>query len=97
MNKYNETLLKEAVDKFFEITLTAEEKSNIQIPINTYKLVKFFEANKNLHDVDVKDAIIHMPASRQPGEDFTLYKKRLKLRNVFTKRRNLFFTIKPEQ
>jgi hypothetical protein len=97
MNKYNEILLKEAVDKYFDIKVTTEERKRIQIPINLYKLVKLFEDNKNLYDIDVRNAILHMPAERQEGEDFNFYKKRLKLRGVFVRRRNLFFEIKTEE
>ena len=97
MNKYNEILLKEAVDKFFEIKLTDEERKRITVSPNMYRLIKLFEDNKNLYDVDVRDAILHMPVERQNGEDFEFYKKRLRLRNVFVKRRNIFFEIKTEE
>jgi hypothetical protein len=97
MNKYNEILLKEAVDKFFNITISIEEKQNLNMPINLYKLVKLFNNNKNLHDADVQSAILHMPSKRQVGEEFTFYKQRLKLRGIFVNRRNLFFQIKTEE
>jgi hypothetical protein len=93
MEVYNSILVKESVEKFFSITLTQEEKNNSVNNINFNKLVKFFTENKNLHDTDVRNAIIHSPSKRQDGEDFTFYKQRLKLRSILTKYRNMFFDI----
>jgi hypothetical protein len=93
MEVYNSILVKESVEKFFNTPLTHEDKSNSNNNTNFNKLVRFFTENKSLHDIDVRNAIIHSPSKRQEGEDFTFYKQRLKIRSILTKYRNMFFDI----